>query len=129
MAWQKKASHIFEGGLIPQGTLCVILMVDMFKSGKLVTCHLFFSQYHALLVMHSIGNYIFKLHMFSEVSLNPKLQDFEFCASGNIICSEKSFPYFFFLKSEFAISSLLGVYKLWNSFFSGSVLRLHSIQL
>ena len=60
-----------EGLLILQCTLCVVSMVDTSLSGRLVTCHMFFSQYNALLVMNSIGYYIFKLHMFLKVTLNP----------------------------------------------------------
>ena len=71
-SWQKRGSGVFEGDLILQCTLYVVSMVDISQSGRLVTlCHKFLSQYNTLLVMNSTGYYIFKLHMFLKVTLNP----------------------------------------------------------
>ena len=78
-SWRKRWGSVFEGGLILQCTLCVVSMVDTSQSGRLVTsCHMFFSQYNALLVMNSIGYYIFKLHMFLKVTLNPSCRFLSF---------------------------------------------------
>ena len=64
-SWRKRGGNVFEGGLILQSTLCVVSMVDTSQSGRLVTSsHMFFSRYNALLVMNSIGYYLFKLHIF-----------------------------------------------------------------
>ena len=78
-SWRKRVAGVFERGLILQCTLCVVSMVDTSQSGRLVTsCHMFFSQYNALLVMNSIGYYIFKLHMFLKVTLNPSCRFLSF---------------------------------------------------
>ena len=51
-SWQKRVGGVFVGGLILQCTLCVISMVDMSHSWRLVTLfHMFFSQYNTLLLM------------------------------------------------------------------------------
>ena len=36
-SWRKREGGVFEGGLIFQGTLCVVSMVDTSQSGRLVT--------------------------------------------------------------------------------------------
>ena len=78
-SWWKRGGSVFEGGLILKYILCVVSMVDPSQSGRLVTsCHMFFSQYNALLVMNSIGYYIFKLHMFLKVTLNPSCRFLSF---------------------------------------------------
>ena len=78
-SWRKRGGSVSEWGLILQCTLCVVSMVDTSQSGRLVTsCHMFFSQYNALLVMNSIGYYIFKLHMFLKVTLNPSCRFLSF---------------------------------------------------
>ena len=78
-SWRKRGGGVFEGGLILQCTLCVVSMADTSQSERLVTlCHMLFSQYNTLLVMNSIGYYIFKLHMFLKVTLNPSCRFLSF---------------------------------------------------
>ena len=92
-SWRKRGCNVFEGGLVLQCTLCVVSMVDTSQSGRLVTsCHMFFSQYNALLVMNSIGYYIFKLHMFLKLTLNPSWRFLGFILVEIYIFREKSPP-------------------------------------
>ena len=78
-SWRKRVGGVFEGGLIFQCTLCVVSIVDMSQSGRLVILyHVFFSQYNTLLIMNSIGYYIFKPHMFLKVTLNPSCRFLSF---------------------------------------------------
>ena len=78
-SWQQIGGGVFEEGLILQCTLYVVSMVDTSQSGRLVTfCQMFFSQYNSLLVMNSIGYYIFKLQMFSKVTLNTSCRFLSF---------------------------------------------------
>ena len=102
-SWRKRAGSVFEGRLILQCTLCIVSMVDTSQSGRLVTlCHMFFSQYNALLVMNSIRYYIFKLHMFLKVTLNPSCRFLSFQWKYNII----NLPISSSKKSVFTIFSL-----------------------
>ena len=70
-SWWKRWGGAFEGGLIFRCTLFLVSMVDTSQSGRLVALdHMFFLQYNVLWVMNFIGYYIFKLHIFSTVTLN-----------------------------------------------------------
>ena len=78
-SWRKRVAGVFERGLILQFTLCVVSMVDTSQSGRLVTsCHMFFSQHNALLVMNCKGHYTFKLHMFLNVNLDSSCRFLSF---------------------------------------------------
>ena len=104
-SWRKRDGGVFERGLILQCTLCVVSMVDTSQSGRLVTsCHMFFSQHNALLVMNS--KYIQTAHVF-ERNFKPQLQVFEFYFSGSIISSEKSPPTISSSKKEKCIHHFL----------------------
>ena len=86
-SWRKRGCNVFEGGLVLRCTLCVVSMVDTSQSGRL-----FFSQYNALLVMNSIVYYIFKLHMFLKLTLNPSCRFLSFILVEIHIFREKSPP-------------------------------------
>ena len=78
-SWRKRAGSVFEGRLILQCTLYIVSMVDTSQSGILITsCHKFFSQYSALLVMNSIRYYMLKLRMFLKVTSNPSCRFLSF---------------------------------------------------
>ena len=78
-SWRKREGCVLEGGLILPYTLCVVSMVDTSQSGRLVTlCHMFFSQSNAILVMNSIGCYVFKLHMFLKANVSPSCRFLSF---------------------------------------------------
>ena len=108
-SWRRRGGGVFEGGLILQCTLCVVSMVDTSQSGRLVTlCHMFFSQYNALLVINSIG-YIFKLYMLLKVSLN--------------LSCIFSYPNFLIKKSTLITFSLFLIYqKLVHQWFCATSL-------
>ena len=110
-SWRKRGDGIFGGELILHCPLCVISMIDTSESGRLVTlCHMFFSQYNALLIMNSMGYYIFKLHMFLKVTLNLSGRFLSFILVEIYLQRKVLSPHFLIQKSAFNIFSMFVIY-------------------
>ena len=116
---KKKGWYLWGRVDTPVSPICNF-MVDTSQSGRLVTlCLTFFSQHNALLIMNSIGCYIFKLQIFLKVTLNPSWRFLSFILVEIYLQKKVPSVHFLIQKILFIIFSLFLIYsKLVQWFFT-----------